>query len=67
MRVALVVPPTRSSIKDVLGVNGIPLGLAYLASIAREEGHDVAIFDFPSLNSDTDSARSLLRLFGPDV
>ncbi|MEM1520261.1 MAG: radical SAM protein [Candidatus Korarchaeum sp.] len=67
MRVALVVPPTRSSIKDVLGVNGIPLGLAYLASIAREEGHDVAIFDFPSLNSDTDSARSLLRGFDPDV
>lgn len=67
MKVALVVPPAHSSIKDVLGVNGIPLGLAYLASIAREEGHEVAIFDFPSLNSDLDSSRSLLKGFDPDV
>ncbi|MCS7103573.1 MAG: B12-binding domain-containing radical SAM protein [Candidatus Korarchaeum sp.] len=67
MRVALVIPPARSSLKEVLGVNGIPLGLAYLASIAREEGYEVNIFDFSSLNSDLDSSRSLLKGFDPDV
>lgn len=67
MRVALVVPPTSSSLRDVLGVNGIPLGLAYLASIIREEGHDVAILDLPSLNCDLDSSKSLLKGFDPDV
>lgn len=67
MRVALVVPPTHSSVKEVLGVNGVPLGLAYLASIAREEGHEVAIFDFPSMNADISSSGRILKGFDPDV
>lgn len=53
--------------KEVLGVNGIPLGLAYLASVAREEGHEVAIFDFTAMNSDNESASSLLKSYDPDL
>ena len=67
MRVALVVPPTRSSIAEVLGVNGIPLGLAYLASLAREEGHYVSIFDFAAMNLDIESSKQKLREFDPDI
>ena len=44
MRILLLSPPTISVIKTVVGTTGPPLGLAYLASIVRDE-HDVRIVD----------------------
>lgn len=44
MKILLVLPPTESAIKRVVGTTGPPLGLAYLASMVREE-HDVKIID----------------------
>lgn len=37
MEVMLINPPAPSAIKDVLDVSSPPLGLAYLAAVAREE------------------------------
>ena len=45
MKVLLVEPPTISDIKKVLNTVGPPLGLAYLASVARNEGFGVKIID----------------------
>ncbi|RLF04929.1 MAG: B12-binding domain-containing radical SAM protein [Thermoprotei archaeon] len=45
MRVLLILPPSKSAIYEVVGVTGPPLGLAYLAAVARDEGHDVRIID----------------------
>jgi hypothetical protein len=45
MKILLISPPTNSAIKSVIGVTGPPLGLAYLASMARLQGDDVKIID----------------------
>ena len=45
MRVLLTLPPGKSEIHEVVGVTEPPLGLAYLAAVARDGGHDVHIID----------------------
>lgn len=67
MRVMLISPPTSSAIKEVLGTTGPPLGLAYLASIARLEGHDVAIVDSLAEGIDLEGLREKIRSFYPDI
>ena len=44
MQILLLSPPTISAVKAVVGTTGPPLGLAYLASMVRDE-HDVRIVD----------------------
>ena len=44
MRILLISPPTISAVKAVVGTTSPPLGLAYLASMVRDE-HDVKIVD----------------------
>lgn len=44
MRICLISPPYGSAVKSVLGVSSPPLGLAYLASMVREE-HEMKIID----------------------
>ncbi len=67
MKVMLINPPTTSEIKSVLGVNGVPLGLAYLASVARNEGHDVKFLDASAENMDSESIKREIRSFYPDL
>ena len=40
MKILLVMPPTISDLKKILGVTSPPLSLAYLATVARNEGQD---------------------------
>ena len=44
MQILLLSPPTINAVKAVVGTTGPPLGLAYLASMVRDE-HDVRIVD----------------------
>ena len=44
MQILLLSPPTISAVKAVVGTTDPPLGLAYLASMVRDE-HDVRIVD----------------------
>ncbi len=67
MKVMLINPPTTSEIKSVLGVNGVPLGLAYLASVARNEGHEVKFLDASAESIDLKSLKSRIRNFYPDL
>ncbi len=66
MRVCLVSPPYLSAVKSVVGVCSPPLGLAYLASMIRDE-HDVRIIDSNVLDYGVDDVRRELKSFYPDV
>lgn len=65
MKVLLVVPPQNSDIKRVLGVTGIPLGLAYLASSLS--GHSVRIIDCLAENLNMEGLERRIRSYGPDL
>ncbi len=65
MKVLFVVPPQASDIKRVLGVTGVPLGLAYLAANLPE--HDVKIIDCLTENFNLAELERKIRLYGPDV
>ena len=49
MKILLVMPPTISDFKKILGVTSPPLSLAYLAAVARNEEHKVKIIDSMAL------------------
>jgi radical SAM superfamily enzyme YgiQ (UPF0313 family) len=66
MRIMLVQPNSASIVKTVLGTTGVPLGLAYLGSVLREE-HEVRIIDGLTLNYGTEELKSALRKYEPDV
>ena len=67
MRVLLVSPPTTSVVKAVVGVAGPPLGLAYLASVAREEGCDVKIVDSLAEDLSFRDLEGIMRSYDPDL
>jgi radical SAM superfamily enzyme YgiQ (UPF0313 family) len=67
MKVMLISPPTTSVVKKVLGTTGLPLGLAYLASIARDEGHDVVITDCLTEEIDLKELKNKIASFYPDM
>ena len=67
MKIMLISPPTPSAVKEVLGATGPPLGLAYLASIARLEGHDVAIVDSLAEGICFEELKERIRHFYPDM
>ena len=76
MKVLLLLPPYpkdkifRKSMKH-LGAILPPLGLAYIASVLEQEGHEVKIIDGPALSSvegyDLKNFEHDLKSFGPDV
>ncbi|MCD6477677.1 MAG: cobalamin-dependent protein [Candidatus Aenigmarchaeota archaeon] len=66
MKILLVSPPTESAIKKVIGTTGPPLGLAYLASMVRNE-HDVKIVDSLVKNLDWKDAERIIRNYDPDM
>ncbi len=67
MKVLLVNPPTESDIKRVLGIAGPPLGLAYLASIARRRGHEVEILDASAEGLTFEEVKVRIKRSYPDV
>ena len=66
MKILLISPPTDSVIKRVIGATGPPLGLAYLASMVKDE-RDVAIIDSIVENLDFEMVGKKIKKFDPDV
>lgn len=67
MRVILISPPSSFAIKQTLGITGMPLGLAYLASALERENQTVKIIDAPTLNWGMDEIRKEIDNFQPQV
>lgn len=63
----LVEPPTATDIKKVLNTVSPPLGLAYLASVARNEGFDVKIIDSLAENLSFNELEKKIKEYDPDV
>ncbi|MEM1531631.1 MAG: radical SAM protein [Nitrososphaerota archaeon] len=66
MRVCLISPPYASAVKSVVGISSPPLGLAYLASMIKDE-HEVKIIDSNVLNYGFEDIKKELKNFGPDI
>jgi radical SAM superfamily enzyme YgiQ (UPF0313 family) len=66
MKVMLVQPNSASVVKTVLGTTGLPLGLAYLGSMLREE-HEVRIIDGLTLNYGAEELTREFKRYEPDV
>ena len=47
--------------------NSPPLGIAYLAAVLEEQGHNITILDSPAERLDFDQALQRIQAFGPDV
>ncbi len=67
MKIILISPPTDSVIKSVVGTTGPPLSLAYLASVARENGHDVKIIDSLVMDYTFDDVEKEIKNYSPDL
>jgi radical SAM superfamily enzyme YgiQ (UPF0313 family) len=67
MRLLLISPPTRSVVKEVLGASGPPLGLAYLAAVAREQGWEAKIIDCLTENLTLQDVANIVKRFQPDI
>jgi len=66
LRICFITPPYNSAVKSAIGTTSPPLGLAYLASMVRDD-HDVRIIDSDILNYSLDDVRRELKSFYPDV
>ncbi|MGC9123470.1 MAG: B12-binding domain-containing radical SAM protein [Thermoplasmata archaeon] len=67
MKILFISPPTDSAIKSVIGTTGPPLGLAYLASVAREKGFDARIVDSLAENLTYYDVEKIIRQYSPDI
>ncbi len=69
MRVLLALPPDIHDLEiyRVIGFNAPPLGLASIAAVLEEGGHEVRILDTPTLRMSTDEFMREVRAWGPDV
>ncbi|MHA1617242.1 MAG: B12-binding domain-containing radical SAM protein [Candidatus Njordarchaeales archaeon] len=67
MRILLINPPTIHALKKIAGVTGPPLGLAYLAAVARENGFTVKIIDAVAENLSLKELSREIKFFDPDV
>ncbi len=66
LRILLVMSPTESAIKRIVGTTGPPLGLAYLASMVREE-HDVRIIDGIAEELTFEDVMKIIKRYDPDM
>jgi len=66
MKICLISPPYNSAVKSVVGVSSPPLGLAYIASVLRQNP-EVKIIDSNILNYTIGDVEEELRSFNPDV
>jgi len=67
MRILLISPPSQSIVKEVVGAAGPPLGLAYLAAVARDIGWDVRIIDGLAEEPSMDAIAREVRRLSPEV
>jgi radical SAM superfamily enzyme YgiQ (UPF0313 family) len=67
LKLLLISPPTRSVVKEVLGASGPPLGLAYLAAVAREQGWETKILDGLTENLTIRDVAEVVKSLQPDV
>lgn len=67
MRVMLIQPPSRSTIKSLLGTTGPPLGLAYLASALEAEGHEVRVVDSLAMDYELEDVGREIKRFDPEL
>lgn len=67
LKILLVSPPTISDVQAVVGTTGPPLGLAYLASVALEKGHEVRIVDALVEGLNLESLKKIIGSYSPDV
>jgi len=67
LKALLILPPSFSIVKAVVGGSGPPLGLAYLASVARERGWKVEIIDGVTEEPSVDELRRRIKAFSPDI
>ena len=63
----LILPPSESAIKSILGTTGPPLGLAYLASALEEKGHEVKIVDSLAMGYDLEAVEKSIKRFDPEL
>jgi len=66
VKICLISPPYNSAVKSVVGVSSPPLGLAYIASVLKQD-HEVKIVDSNILNYTIEDVKEELRSFYPDV
>ena len=66
MKVCLISPPYNSAAESVVGITSPPLGLAYIASMLRQN-HEVKIIDSIILNYTLRDIEKELQTFNPDV
>ena len=68
-RVLLAVPPgcDKLEIYQSIGVRAPPLGLAWIASVLEENGHEVKILDSPTLGLSLSDFMRVVRSWSPDV
>jgi len=67
LRILLISPPAQSAVKTVVGATGPPLGLAYLASVAREIGWKPKIIDGLAEEPTQRQIAEIVKRFSPDV
>ncbi len=70
MKVLLAVPPgiEKLELYKVLGLRAPPpLGLAWIAAVLEQGGHDVKIVDSPTLGLDMASFMNEVKTWHPDV
>ncbi|MCW4015414.1 MAG: cobalamin-dependent protein [Candidatus Bathyarchaeota archaeon] len=65
VKIALVNPPTLKGVyRHQLY---LPIGLAYLAAVLEENGHEVTVMDCPALHMDNEDLRKKLSSFEPQI
>ncbi|MEM1977003.1 MAG: radical SAM protein [Nitrososphaerota archaeon] len=67
MSLLLISPPTSSVVKEILGASGPPLGLAYLAAVAEEQGWKVRIIDGLTEGLSMQDIAGIIRSLQPEV
>ncbi len=68
-KVLLAVPPgcDKLEVYQVVGLRAPPLGLAWIASVLEDRGHEVKIVDSPTLGLSMEDFIKLVGSWGPDV
>lgn len=65
VKFALVIPPSMDM--DQMWCPNLPIGLAYLAAVLEENGHELTVFDCPALGIDHKNLVEKTAAFDPDV
>ncbi len=67
MKIMLIFPPTNRLFKAVLKTTPPPLSVAYLAAVARENGHDVKVIDSLVMDYTFDDVEKEIKNYSPDL